>query len=298
MQDTLPKPAWLKVRLPRTEKYGQVRDVLTGLNLNTVCSSAQCPNTFECWDEGACTFMILGHTCTRACRFCAVNHAKAGQPLDSTEPWKLATAAKMLNLDYVVITSVDRDDLDDGGAGHYAACIRAVKSEMPSARVEAIIPDFSGRLDSIGQVIAAKPDVIAHNVETVKGLTSSIRDLRATYRQSLGVLSYIKEFTPNIVTKTSLMLGLGESNEDVRQAMADIRAAGVDVLTLGQYLRPGKAQAPVDRYVHPETFDMLADYARSLGFGYVAAGPFVRSSYHAADYYSFITEGKRADNGR
>jgi lipoic acid synthetase len=242
--------------------------------------------------------MILGHTCTRACRFCAVNHEKAGQPVDTTEPWKLATAAKMLNLDYVVITSVDRDDLDDGGAGHYAACIRAVREEMPSARVEAIIPDFSGRLDMIGQVIAAKPDVIAHNVETVKRLTPSVRDNRATYRQSLGLLGYIKEYTPNIMTKTSLMLGLGETNDELRQAFKDIHDAGVDVLTLGQYLRPGKAQAPVDRYVHPEMFNMFEDYARSLGFGYVAAGPFVRSSYHAADYYSFITEGKRADNGR
>jgi lipoic acid synthetase len=238
--------------------------------------------------------MILGHTCTRACRFCAVDHSKAGQPVDSTEPWKLATAAKMLNLDYVVITSVDRDDLDDGGASHYAACIRAVKQELPSARVEAIIPDFSGRLDRIGEVIAAKPDVIAHNVETVKSLTPAIRDHRATYRQSLGVLSYLNEFAPNIMTKTSLMLGLGESNEDVRQAMADIRVAGVDVLTIGQYLRPGNAQAPVERYVHPEIFDALADYARSLGFGYVAAGPFVRSSYHAADYYAYITGEKRS----
>jgi lipoic acid synthetase len=204
----------------------------------------------------------------------------------------------MLNLDYVVITSVDRDDLDDGGASHYADCIRTLKQEMPSVRVEAIIPDFTGRLDMIGQVIAASPDVIAHNVETVKRLTPSIRDHRATYWQSLGVLSYLKEFTPNIVTKTSLMLGLGETNDEVRQAIKDIRDAGTDVLTLGQYLRPGNAQAPVDRYVHPEMFGMLADYARSLGFGYVAAGPFVRSSYHAADYYSFITEGKRADNGR
>jgi lipoic acid synthetase len=294
MQDTLPKPAWLKVRLPRTEKYHEVRAILSGLALNTVCSSAHCPNTFECWDAGACTFMILGHTCTRACRFCAVDHAKAGQPLDTTEPWKLATAAKMLNLDYVVITSVDRDDLEDGGAGHYAASIRAIRAEMPSARVEVIIPDFSGRLDMLGEVLAARPDVIAHNVETVKSLTPTIRDHRATYRQSLGVLGYVKEVAPHIITKSSLMLGLGETNEEVRQAMADIRKAGTDVLTVGQYLRPGKAQAPVERYVHPEMFDMLAVYARSLGFGHVAAGPFVRSSYHAADYYSFITGEKRA----
>jgi lipoic acid synthetase len=200
----------------------------------------------------------------------------------------------MLDLDYVVITSVDRDDLDDGGAGHYAACIRAVRQEMPSARVEAIIPDFSGRLDCLGEILAAQPDVVAHNVETVKRLTPAIRDHRATYRQSLGVLGYVKEVAPHIVTKTSIMLGLGETNDDVRQAIKDIHQAGVDVLTLGQYLRPGKAQAPVDRYVHPEMFEMLAEFARYAGIGYVAAGPFVRSSYHAADYYSFITEGKKA----
>lgn len=294
MQNALPKPNWLKVRLPRTEKYGRMRDVLAGLGLNTVCSSAKCPNTFECWDSGACTFMILGNTCTRACQFCAVDHARVGQPVDTAEPWKLVTAAKLLGLDYVVITSVDRDDLEDGGAGHYAACIRAIRKELPSVKIEAIIPDFRGRLDMLGAVIAARPDVIAHNVETVKRLTPEMRDRRATYRQSLGVLSYVSEFAPGIMTKTSLMLGLGETNDEVRQAIRDIRDAGTDVLILGQYLRPGKAQAPVDRYVHPEMFEMLADYARSLGFGYVAAGPFVRSSYHAADYYSYITGGKRA----
>jgi lipoyl synthase len=200
----------------------------------------------------------------------------------------------MLDLDYVVITSVDRDDLDDGGAGHYAAAIRAIKAEMPSARVEIIIPDFSGRLGMLGEVLAAQPDVIAHNVETVKRPTPAIRDQRATYSQSIGVLGYVKDVAPHIVTKSSLMLELGETNEEARQAMADIRAAGVDVLTVGQYLWPGKAQAPVDRYVHPEMFDMLTAYARSLGFGYMAAGPFVRSSYHAANYYSFITGEKRA----
>ncbi len=292
MQDTLPKPDWLKVRLPRTERYNQVRGVLTGLNLNTVCASAQCPNAFECWDEGSCTFMILGNVCTRACRFCAVGHAKAGQPVDSTEPWKLATASKLLDLDYVVITSVDRDDLDDGGADHYAACIRAIRKEMPSTKIEVIIPDFSGRLDQLGQVIAAGPDVIAHNLETVDRLTSAIRDHRATYQQSLGVLGYVKMVAPEIVTKSSLMLGMGETDDEAKEAFIETREAGVDILTIGQYLRPGKAQAPVDRYVHPDAFAAFADYARSLGFGYVAAGPFVRSSYHAADYFSFITAGK------
>jgi lipoic acid synthetase len=290
MQDSLPKPVWLKTRLPRTETYKHVRDVVSGLGLHTVCSSAHCPNTAECWDSGSCTFMILGDTCTRACRFCAVSHSKAGKPIDTTEPWKLATAAKMLNLDYIVLTSVDRDDLGDGGAGHYANCIRMLREERPTAKVEAIIPDFSARLDSLGTIIMAAPDVVAHNVEVVKRLTPSIRDRRASYEQSLGVLSYVKMMSPHTITKTSLMLGLGESRDEIKEAIVDIREAGVDILTLGQYLRPGEGQAPVERYVSPHEFERLGDFAKSLGFGYVAAGPFVRSSYHAADYFAFISE--------
>ncbi len=298
MQDTLPRPAWLKVRYPRTQRYGEVRDILAEHDLHTVCASARCPNAFECWDGGCCTFLILGNACTRACRFCAVEHARAGAILDASEPKRLTAAVKKLGLGYVVITSVDRDDLPDGGAGHYAACVRALKHEAPGVPVEVIIPDFAGRLDQLGTVVAAGPAVIAHNVETVERLTPKVRDHRAGYHQSLGVLSYIKMMAPRAVTKSSLLLGLGESLDEARKAIGDIRKAGVDVLTLGQYLRPGPEQVPVARYVAPEEFDGLAAYARSLGFGCVAAGPFVRTSYRAAEHYAQVTAGQGADDGR
>ncbi|HUL61621.1 MAG TPA: lipoyl synthase, partial [Methanocella sp.] len=240
----------------------------------------------------------LGQSCTRACRFCAVEHARAGDIVDALEPGRLASAVKRLGLSYVVITSVDRDDLPDGGAGHYAACVRALKRELPGVPVEVIIPDFAGRLDQLGMVMAAGPAVIAHNVEAVERLTPKVRDHRAGYHQSLGVLGYIKMMAPWTITKSSLLLGLGESLDEARKAIADIRKAGVDVLTLGQYLRPGPEQVPVARYVAPEEFDGLAAYARSLGFGCVAAGPFVRTSYHAADNYALVTGGTKGDHGR
>jgi lipoic acid synthetase len=297
MQGQLPrKPDWLKVRLPHGDIYEQMREHLAGLN--TVCASARCPNLGECWGKGCCTFMVLGNTCTRACRFCGVKHARRGEPVDPSEPERLAKAAREIGLGYVVITSVDRDDLPDGGAGHYAACIRAVKSELPSCKVEAIVPDFSGQKAALQLILLSRPDVLAHNVEVVERLTPSIRDHRASYQQSLDVLNSIKRLAPGIITKSSIMLGLGETPGEIEATIRDIRSANVDVLTIGQYLRPDENSIEVVRYVPPEEFDALADYARSTGFSYVASGPFVRSSYKAADYFDFIAAGRAESSGR
>ena len=292
---TSPKPDWLKVRLPRTDKYGAVKDVIKKYNLNTVCSSAMCPNAFECWDGGCLTFMVLGNTCTRACRFCTVTHRAAGEPLDTNEPQRLAAAAKELDLSHVVITSVDRDDLPDYGAGHYAACIRAVKEQLPGARVEAIIPDFTGRLDLIEQVVDARPEVISHNIETVERLSPSVRDRRAGYYRSLDVLRDVKRVNPHMLTKSSLLLGMGEEDIEIKEALHDLQEARVDIVTLGQYLRPSIRQWPVHRYVAPGEFGELAEYGRSLGIKYVAAGPFVRTSYRAGEQYvSVIADSRMA----
>ncbi len=286
MQEYSPeKPGWLKIRPPKSGRYGTVKKTLSELGLNTVCVSARCPNAFECWDNGELTFMILGNVCTRACRFCAVSHGRYGEDIDPEEPAIIAEAARRLGLSYVVITSVDRDDLDDYGAGQYAACIRAIKERLPGAIVEVIIPDFNGREDLLLEVISARPDVIAHNVETVESLTPMVRDPRAGYYRSIGVLRNVKRFEPHIKTKSSIMLGLGEDGSEVKEAIRRLHEARVDVLTIGQYLCPGKGSLPVQRYVPPEDFERLKEFALSLGRWTIIAGPFVRSSYHARDYY-------------
>jgi lipoyl synthase len=278
------KPDWLKVRPPKTEKYGTVKKTISEMGLNTVCASSRCPNAFECWDSGSLTFMILGNVCTRACRFCAVGHAKRGQEVDPEEPGKLARAAKKLGLSYIIITSVDRDDLEDFGAGHYAACIGEIKKRIPGARVEAIIPDFEGREDLLNKVIDAGPNVIAHNVETVECMSPIVRDRKAGFYRSISVLRNVKRFEPAIVTKSSIMLGLGEEEDDVRETIKKLHEARVDVLTIGQYLCPGDKCLPVLRYARLEEFERLREYAMGLGFGDVVAGPFVRTSYHAAEH--------------
>jgi lipoic acid synthetase len=277
------KPGWLKIRPPKSDRYAIVKRTLSELGLNTVCASSKCPNAFECWDSGALTFMILGNVCTRACRFCAVSHGRRGQDVDPEEPLKVAEAASRLGLSYVVITSVDRDDLDDYGAGQYVACIEAIKERLPGARVEAIIPDFAGREDMLRRVIEAGPDVITHNIETVERLTPVVRDRRAGYYRSIDVLRNIKSYGPSITTKSSIMLGLGEEEGEVKSAIRRLREAGVDVLTLGQYLCPGEGSLPVRRYVPPGEFDRLKEFAVAQGFKAVAAGPLVRSSYHASE---------------
>lgn len=286
MQEFSPeKPGWLKIRPPKTDRYGVVKKMLSELGLNTVCASAKCPNAFECWDSGALTFMILGSVCTRACRFCAVSHGRLGEDVDPSEPAKVAEAASRLGLSYVVITSVDRDDLDDYGAGQYVACIGAIKNRMPGAKVEAIIPDFAGRADVLRKVIDAWPDVITHNIETVERLTPVVRDRRAGYYRSIDVLRNAKRFEPSIMTKSSIMLGLGEEEDEVKESIRRLHEARVDVLTMGQYLCPGESSLPVQRYVPPGEFEHLKEFAESLGFRAVAAGPFVRSSYRASEYF-------------
>jgi len=279
------KPGWLKIRPPKTEKYAIVKNTLAEMGLNTVCTSARCPNAFECWDNGALTFMILGNVCTRACRFCAIDHGRRGQEVNPGEPAAIAEAARKLGLPYVVITSVDRDDLEDFGAGHYAACINEIKRRDPETKVEVLIPDFAGRVDPLRRVIDAGPDVIAHNIETVEYMTPTIRDRKAGYYRSLDVLRNIKRYEPGIVTKSSIMLGLGEVERDVKDTIRRLHEARVDVLTLGQYLCPGDMCLPVQRYVPPEEFNRLKSFAESLGFSSVAAGPLVRSSYRAAEFF-------------
>lgn len=279
------KPGWLKIRPPQTEKYGMIKTALKKHRLNTVCASSKCPNMFECWDNGALTFMILGNVCTRSCGFCAVTHAKRGEDVDVSEPTRVAEAVKELKLPYVVITSVDRDDLDDHGVAHYSACIGMIKARNPGVKVEAIIPDLGGRLDLLLQVISSGPDVLAHNIETVERLTPLVRDRRAGYYRSIDVLRSVKRFEPSIMTKSSIMLGLGEEEGEVKETIMRLHEARVDALTLGQYLRPDLNSLPVQEYVTPETFDRLREYAKSLGFGSVVAAPFVRSSYHAMEYF-------------
>ncbi|GGM68700.1 lipoyl synthase [Thermogymnomonas acidicola] len=273
------KPEYAKVYIPGGENYAHIKKTLRSRALFTVCEEARCPNIAECWDSGTATFMIMGGICTRGCRFCSVTHGHP-MPLDPDEPRKVYESVIAMGLDYVVITSVDRDDLPDQGASHFASVIREVKKT--GAVVEVLIPDFQGREDLLDIVIDAQPSVIAHNIETVERLTPSVRDRRASYRQSLHVLRYIKERS-GITTKSSIMLGLGETDEEVERALDDLRQAGVDIVTIGQYLRPSRRQMPVVEYSSMERFRKMERVAYSKGFSYVASGPLVRSSYRAAE---------------
>lgn len=278
------KPEWLKI-LPPTEKFQDIKTVLNEHNLHTVCEEAHCPNMSECWSGGTATFMVLGDTCTRACRFCAVKTGFPAALLDKNEPENLAKAVSKMNLDYVVITSVDRDDLPDQGAGHFAACITRIKEKDPEIIIEVLIPDFRGNTQLITKVIEAEPHVIAHNVETVRRLQRKVRDPRANYEQSLSVLEYVKKTNPRICTKSSIMLGLGEQDGEVIETVKDLRAIGVDILTIGQYLRPSSWHLVVEEFVPPEKFEWFKQGAEKLGFLYVASGPFVRSSYRAGELF-------------
>lgn len=279
------KPPWLKVRLPSGARYSGLRDDFRGLQLNTVCEEARCPNLAECWQSGTATLMILGDVCTRGCRFCAVKTARAGVPVDPDEPGRVAEALARMNLRYVVLTSVDRDDLDDGGAGAFAETIRQARRRCPDLIVEALIPDFGGSLPALGKVVEAAPQVIGQNLETVQRLTRYARDRRSGYEQTLQVLENVKTLDPRIYTKSALLLGLGETPDEVLAAMRDLRARGVDILTLGQYLQPTKKHLPVAEYLHPDRFREYEDQGLELGFRYVAAGPMVRSSYRAAEFF-------------
>lgn len=277
---------WLRKRLPAVDATKDVRELVADLDLRTVCQSARCPNQNECWSRKAATFMILGDICTRTCRFCTVPKGKP-LPLDDDEPERVAEAARRMGLHHVVVTSVDRDELPDQGAGHFARTIRAIRAALPSAVVEVLTPDFRGVAECIDVVADAKPHLFNHNTETVPALYARVRP-GARYERSLDLLRHVKARDPSIFTKSGLMLGLGETEADLRQVLVDLRAARVDVLTLGQYLRPTMAQLPVERYVTPEEFEAWGRVGRELGFLSVASGPFVRSSYNAAEVYAAI----------
>ncbi len=281
----LKKPDWLRVPLPSGEKYFRIRRLLKSLNLVTVCQEANCPNIAECWGGGTATLMLMGDVCTRGCRFCNV---KTGNPkgwLDPEEPEKVARAIAYMGLDYVVLTSVDRDDLPDEGAGHFAKTVVHLKKLNPRILIEVLTPDFKGRVDCLRSVLSAKPDVFAHNIETVERLTPRVRDRRAGYQQSLKVLNMAKEEKPGIYTKSSIMLGLGESNEEVDRTLIDLRSVGCDIVTFGQYLRPQKRHLPVVEYITPQKFNEWKERALELGFLYSASGPLVRSSYRAGEFF-------------
>jgi lipoic acid synthetase len=272
-------PPWLKVRFPAGERYGQIKGLLRSRELHTVCEEARCPNIGECFNNGTATFIILGDICTRSCGFCAVT---SGRPegLDLMEPYRLARTVDLLSLDYVVITSVNRDDLPDGGAGIFADCIRAIRGRRPDCQVEVLIPDFLGDREALATVVEAKPFVLNHNVETVPRLYRRVRP-KARYERSLALLASVKEMNPAMLSKSGMMLGLGETREEVRQVLADLRGVGCDIVTIGQYLRPSQKHLLVERFVPPEEFAEIAEEGRHLGFRHVEAGPLVRSSYHA-----------------
>ncbi len=283
------KPEWLKIRPPGGENYTQIKGMLRERKLHTVCEEAHCPNVAECWASGTATFMLGSDTCTRACRFCAIKTARVPPPLDPSEPEHIAASVSTLKLHYVVLTSVDRDDLDDGGAGHFAATISGIKSRSPEIIVEALVPDFRGEEKDVRVIVDSGLDVYAHNVETVYRLQYRVRDPRANYHQSLQTLRYAKEYARargrELFTKSSIMLGLGETDAELEQAFEDLRSYGVDVLTLGQYLRPSMKHLPVEKFYSPEEFDRLGKLAETRGFLYVASGPMVRSSYRAGEFF-------------
>jgi lipoic acid synthetase len=277
------KPEWIKVRLPSNPAFFSTKALISDLRLHTVCESAQCPNRWECWSQGTATFMIAGERCTRACGFCAVATAKPFA-LDVDEPERVAEAIRRMKLKHVVVTAVARDDLADGGANHFARTIRAIRELDSEIVVEVLTPDFCGKESSLAMVLEAEPDIFNHNVETVERLTPAVRS-RAKYRLSLSVLHRAKELDASVVTKSGVMLGLGETDSELLQTMDDLRAASVQVLTLGQYLRPTPDHLPVVEYIRPEAFAAYKRVAERKGFEYVASGPLVRSSYHAADYH-------------
>jgi lipoic acid synthetase len=278
-------PDWLSIKPASTAKYNSIKEQINSSGLHTVCSEAHCPNASECWSGGTATFMILGDLCTRGCRFCAVHKNARGSIVDKDEPEKLAKIVKEWGLSYVVITSVCRDDLDDEGSSHFAECVKAIKSINKNTLVEVLIPDFSGKSEYLQKILDSKPDVLGHNVETVKRLSAIIRDKRASYSKSLEVLSKSKILDKNIRTKSAMMLGIGETEEEVMESMRDLRNANVDFLAIGQYLRPSKSHIEVLEYVTPEKFSRLQKYGQRIGFKYVAAGPLVRSSYRAGEFF-------------
>ncbi|RZV49401.1 MAG: lipoyl synthase, partial [Pseudomonadales bacterium] len=275
------KPPWLRISMQSSAAFKQVKQTVDEHRLATVCEESYCPNRNECWSNGTATIMVLGSVCTRACRFCAVDTGNPGGWTDPAEPENCARSVKLMDLRYVVLTSVDRDDLPDGGAQHYADCVAAIKRLTPSTAVEALTPDFQGNINCVDTVVHSGLEVFAQNIETVERLTHPVRDPRAGYQQTLDVLAHAKTTKPGVLTKSSLMLGLGENDEEIEQCMRDLRAHDVDILTLGQYLQPTRNHLSVERWVHPDEFDAYRETGLALGFTEVAAGPLVRSSYRA-----------------
>lgn len=290
-KNPLPKPKWMKAAVPGGDKYTAIKAKLRELNLHTVCEEAKCPNLGECWSGGetgtaTATIMILGDTCTRGCRFCAVKTSRTPPPPDPNEPTNVAEAIVSWGLDYVVLTSVDRDDLPDQGSGHFAETVQKLKQLKPRMLVEALVPDFQGNSDCVQQVATSGLDVFAHNIETVEELQRVVRDHRANFNQSLEVLKLAKTYSPpGVLTKTSVMLGCGETPAQVIETMKKVREAGVDVITFGQYMRPTKRHMAVSEYVTPEAFEKYRQLGMEMGFRYVASGPMVRSSYKAGEFY-------------
>jgi lipoic acid synthetase len=293
----LPKPSWIKMRAPAGERYLEIKDLMKELNLATVCQEAACPNIGECWGGGTATIMLMGEVCTRGCRFCNVKTGNPKGALDLEEPRKVAYAISKMGLDYVVLTSVDRDDLPDEGSTHFAKTVRMMKELSPELIVEVLTPDFKGNEQFIGYIVDAEPDVFAHNVETVERLQKRVRDPRAGYKQSLRVLEFVKERDDTRYTKTSLMLGLGETDDEVKQTLRDLRSVGCDVVTFGQYLQPQKRHLPVEEFVTPDKFNWWQAEAEAMGFLYVASGPLVRSSYRAGEFFMKGVIEKRKAQG-
>lgn len=289
-ESRMQKPDWIRVRAPQSKEYNETYDLARTLKLNTVCEEAACPNIGECWKKKHATFMILGSVCTRACAFCNI---KTGLPdnLDPYEPQNLAEAIAKLGLEHAVITSVDRDDLDDGGANHFAACIKAIREASPKTTIEVLTPDFMRKDGALEIVVNAKPDVFNHNIETVPSLYQRIRP-GARYFHSLNLLKKVKELDPNMFTKSGIMVGLGETKQEVVQIMDDFRSAEVDFMTIGQYLQPTPKHAPIDRYVTPDEFHYYERMARAKGFLMVSSSPLTRSSYHAGDDFAKLREAR------
>ena len=280
------KPSWLKRRLPRGPEYGRMQNLIKKNSLATVCQEAQCPNQFECFSKGTATFMILGERCTRNCGFCAVSHKPLQLP-DADEPRRVAQAIASLNLSFAVITSVTRDDLEDGGAAHFSETIREIRALTPSTRVELLIPDLQGNWEALKLILEAHPDVLNHNLETVKRLYPKVRP-EAVYERSLHLLKKVKEFYPEIPTKSGLMVGLGETVEELKTALTDLLKHGCDIVTIGQYLQPSPSHLPVERFVTPEEFEMFETLAHTMGFKGVASSPTVRSSFEAGRLYNTV----------
>ena len=275
------KPKWLRIKSQNSSKFRELKEIVSHKKLHTVCEEAMCPNIQECWSHGTATFMLLGSVCTRACKFCAVDTGNPKGQIDAKEPEKVANSIAQMNLKYAVLTSVNRDDLEDGGAMHFAQTVVSIKKEAPGVIIEALVPDFLGKRESIETLLDSNVEVFAQNLETVNRLTHQVRDHRAGYEQTLEVLAYAKKYSPKTISKTSLMLGLGESEDELLESFNDIRSAGVDVLTLGQYMRPTINHLPVERWYSPEEFQYMKKLALDIGFKEVASGPLVRSSYRA-----------------